>query len=395
MRHSLARVLALASLVPLAATAQAAGPAPHAVAPVAHAATPASHPPAADAHGKTARLAAPTAPRAPAPAAVHAGLGSLTGKTTVDPTLQAKMLRLLDESRAPGGAIVVSDVRTGRVLAWASRGPGDWVREAHTSSASVFKVVTTAALLDRHRVSLTTRQCYTDAEHGITEADLDDSPRDLGCVPFSEALGLSINTVFARLTLKHLSPLELRATAGALGFGAKVPADVDAAFGEATIPDDRLGLARASAGFWSATLSPLGALFAMQTIANGGEKVKLFVHDSGAPVARVSVGRAMSPETARAMTQMLVVTTRRGTAAKAFREARGGARPVLPNVNVAGKTGTLVGGHPTRMVSWFAGFAPAERPEIAVAVLLSNDVSWWSKGNVVARKVFEAYFAGR
>jgi cell division protein FtsI/penicillin-binding protein 2 len=44
------------------------------------------------------------------------------------------------------------------------------------------------------------------------------------------------------------------------------------------------------------------------------------------------------------------------------------------------------------MVSWFAGFAPVDSPKIAVAVLLSNDVSWWSKGNQVARRVFEAYF---
>ena len=383
MRPRLAWVLGLASLAPVAASAHAAPPPAHASARAA--------PPAAP-HGKTARLAAPAAPRVPAAPEARAGLGSLTGKTTVDPALQAKVLRLLDETRAPGGAIVVSDVRTGRVLAWASRGPGDWVREAHTSSASVFKIVTTAALLDRRRVSLSTRQCYTDAEHGITEADLDDGPRDVGCVPFSEALGLSINTVFARLTLKHLTPLELRATASAVGFGARVPADVDAPFGDVAIPDDRLGLARASAGFWSAKLSPLGAVFAMSTIANGGEKVKLFVRDGGAPVARVSVGRAMSPETARAMTQMLVVTTRRGTAAKAFRE---GGRPSLPGVSVAGKTGTLVGGHPTRMVSWFAGFAPAEKPEIAVAVLLSNDVSWWAKGNVVARRVLEAYFPPR
>ncbi len=324
--------------------------------------------------------------------AIHASQGSLVGKTTLDPDLQGKMLRLLDESRAPGGAIVVSDVRTGRVLAWASRGPGDWVKEASTSSASVFKIATTAALLERHKVSLTTRQCYSDTEHGITEADLDDGPRDIGCAPFGDALGLSINGIFARLTLKHLTPAELRSTATTMGFGNKVPADVDAPFGDFAIPEDRLGFARSSAGFWSAKLSPLGALFAMQTIANDGEKIKLFTHVGEGASQRVSVGRAMSVETAHAMKHMLEVTTKRGTAAKAFHE---NGKPVLPNVRVAGKTGTLVGGHPARMVSWFAGFAPVDRPEIAVAVLLSNDVTWWSKGNQVARRVFEAYFEGK
>lgn len=336
---------------------------------------------------KTARVETPRAiPEAPATRATQ---GSLTGKTTLDPEFQAKMLRILDESRAPGGAIVVSDVHTGRILAWASRGPGDWVKEASTSSASVFKIATTAALLERRKVSLATKQCYSDTEHGINEVDLEDGPRDIGCVPFGEALGLSINGVFARLALKHLTPAELRATAHEVGFGNKVPADVDANFGDVTIPEDRLGFARSSAGFWNAKLSPLGALYAMQTIANDGERIKLFAHAQDGAPQRVSLGRAMTTETARAMKQMLEVTTKRGTARKAFTQD---GKPLLPNVRVAGKTGTLVGGRPARMVSWFAGFAPVDHPKIAVAVLLSNDVSWWSKGNQVAAKVFEAYF---
>lgn len=344
-------------------------------------------------HGPQAPHAAAHAPSEPTKAAEphppKASQGSLSGKTTLEPDFQAKVLKILDESRAPGGAIVVSDVRTGRVLAWATRGPGDWVKEAATPSASVFKIATTAALLERRKVSLTTKQCYSDTEHGITPGDLEDGPRDIGCAHFGEALGLSINGVFARLALKHLTPGELRSTAQNIGFGGKVPADIDAPFGDFSIPDDRLGFARSSAGFWNAKLSPLGALFAMQTIANDGEKVKLVTHAGDATPQRISLGRAMTTETARAMRQMLEVTTKRGTAAKAFHED---GKPALGNVRVAGKTGTLVGGHPVRMVSWFAGFAPVDSPKIAVAVLLSNDVSWWSKGNQVARRVFEAYF---
>ncbi len=348
-------------------------------------------------HGKTAHVVPSRAAHAAGPARVQelptrsAGTGELRGRLTLDPELQAKMLRILDESRAPGGAIVVSDVRTGRVLAWASRGPGDWVKEPYAPSASVFKLVTATALLEGHKVSLATRQCYSDAEHGISEADLLDGPRDIGCMPFSEALGFSINAIFARLATRYLSPGDMRRSAEAIGFGGKVPIDLDASFGDAKIPDDRLGLARASAGFWNARLSPLGALFAMQTIANGGEKIRLHVHDTGAPVQRVSVGRAMSRDTAEALTRMLEVTTRRGTAAKAFHDQ---GRPAL-GVAVAGKTGTLVGGHPSRMYSWFTGFAPTHKPEIAVAVMLANDVAWWSKGNLVARRVFEAYFEAR
>ena len=39
--------------------------------------------------------------------------------------------------------------------------------------------------------------------------------------------------------------------------------------------------------------------------------------------------------------------------------------------------------------------APADRPEIAVAVMLANDERWWQKGNQVGREVLRAYFEGK
>ncbi|MEJ7735519.1 MAG: penicillin-binding transpeptidase domain-containing protein, partial [Polyangiaceae bacterium] len=70
-----------------------------------------------------------------------------------------------------------------------------------------------------------------------------------------------------------------------------------------------------------------------------------------------------------------------------------GAR-LLPGVRVAGKTGTLVGGSPQRMYSWFAGFAGRGDRRIAVAVLLCNDVAWWAKAGEVAHDFLELYFEG-
>ncbi|HRI72348.1 MAG TPA: penicillin-binding transpeptidase domain-containing protein, partial [Polyangium sp.] len=64
----------------------------------------------------------------------------------------------------------------------------------------------------------------------------------------------------------------------------------------------------------------------------------------------------------------------------------------LPGMAVAAKTGTLIGGHPARMFSWFASFAPADKPEIAVVVMLANDISWRTKANVVGRDMLEEYF---
>ncbi|HEU4406946.1 MAG TPA: penicillin-binding transpeptidase domain-containing protein [Polyangiaceae bacterium] len=312
----------------------------------------------------------------------------------LDPRLQREAERLLAASRAHEGAVVMADVRSGRLLAWASLGGRDMVSSAVAPSASLFKTVTAAALLESGRVGPATRQCFHGGERAIGEGDLDDDPaRDDRCTTFGEALGHSYNLVFARLALKHLRPEALHSMANELGIGSEVPTDVEVPAGEVRVPSDRLGLARASAGFWNARLSPLGALYMMLTVANRGERIRLSLLDEGLPPERRSRGRAMRPSNADHLARMLAVTVRRGTSAKAF---RGGDDELSPDDGlwrrVAGKTGTLVGGRPRRMYSWFAGFAPTGRPEVAIAVLLANDERWWTKANVVARDALRAYF---
>jgi cell division protein FtsI/penicillin-binding protein 2 len=67
----------------------------------------------------------------------------------------------------------------------------------------------------------------------------------------------------------------------------------------------------------------------------------------------------------------------------------------LPGVQVAGKTGSLDRKEgPFLAYSWFVGFAPAERPEVAVAVLLGNGMSWHKHAHQVAAEVLSDYFHG-
>ena len=74
------------------------------------------------------------------------------------------------------------------------------------------------------------------------------------------------------------------------------------------------------------------------------------------------------PETARELRQMMEVTVRRGTCWRAFHDEHGA--PYLHRIAVAGKTGTL--GEQDSTFSWFIGFAPSQKPEIVVSVLLKN-----------------------
>lgn len=316
-----------------------------------------------------------------------AGPGGAELKTTLDPRLQRAAERLLGRSGAHEGAIVAADVRTGRILAWASIGDRDYVAEPFAPSASLFKVVTATALLEAH-VPPSTHECYDGGEHEVHPADLE-RPGSI-CTTFGEALGHSVNLVFARLAKKHLGPASLRQKAAELGYSGEVPIDVPVGASVVNIPDDPFGMARASAGFWNGQLSPLGGVFAMTTVANDGERLRLSLIDHGGATARVPAGRAMTPATARALGHMLEVTTRRGTAAKAFRRPDG--QPYLPGIAVAAKTGTLIGGGRARMYSWFAAYAPATTPEVAITVMLGNDLRWHTKANVIGRELLSSYF---
>jgi penicillin-binding protein A len=280
-------------------------------------------------------------------------------------------------------------VRTGRILAWASRGERDYVASPFAPSASLFKIVTVSALLAGGKANAGTRECYDGGgEHAIEPKDLE--ARGTVCTTLNEALGHSVNIVIAKLAKKYLSPADLVRHAKELGFDGEAPIDVPVGASTVSIPEDPFGMARASAGFWNGQLTPLGALFAMQTLANGGERVRFSLLDHGSAPARVSLGRALDAGLARSLSQMLEITTRRGTAAKAFTHANGSR--ALPGMAVPAKTGTLIGGHPTRMYSWFAAFAPAAKPEVAVTVMLGNDLMWRTKANIVGRELLEAYF---
>ena len=310
---------------------------------------------------------------------------------SVDERLQASAERWLRTAAPHEGAIVMSDVKTVRVLAGASVGGGDRVGAAFAPLASVFKLATVSALLDSGRATGGSTVCYSGGERSIDLGDLRDVhvPGE-ACIPLRTAVGHSINVAIAKLALRHTQPADVQAKARSLGLDGLVPIDRAVGRSHISVPEDPLGFARAAAGFWNGRTSALGALFAVQTIANGGTRVRL--QTSTKNPTRIEDGRAIRSESAAELARMMQITTRSGTAAKVFRK---GNRPSLEGVAVAAKTGTLIGDKPTRMYSWFVGFAPANAPEVAISVLLANDVTWRMKGIEVGREVLGDYFRVR
>ena len=107
---------------------------------------------------------------------------------------------------------MVIDIRTGRVLAWASVDSQgrDLVSEPYGPPASLFKVVTAAALLEHSNVRSSTRQCYVGGHRAVHLRDLRKSGAGgARCSTFFSAVGYSHNMVMAGLAVRFLEPNHL------------------------------------------------------------------------------------------------------------------------------------------------------------------------------------------
>jgi penicillin-binding protein A len=316
---------------------------------------------------------------------------------TLEHGLQAHVTALLRNYAVPYAALVALDPATGRVLAYVSHSTanpdaGDLARDPSPPAASVFKVVTSAALVDAG-VAPSTQVCYGGGASRLLASDLLDDPRrDRACATLSDAMAGSINAVFAKLSDRNLDANGIDRYAQAFGFGHALPFDVPTRPSPAEVPGDRLERARTAAGFWHMHMSPLHGALIAATIANGGSMSRPFmvqrVLDANGQVEYAATPEAfrqvISRATAKTVGQMMLGTVSRGTARSAFHDTRG--RPFLPGVAVAGKTGSLSSERPYRAYSWWIGYAPEAAPEIALAALVVNTPKWRIKASYLARE---------
>jgi peptidoglycan glycosyltransferase len=81
------------------------------------------------------------------------------------------------------------------------------------------------------------------------------------------------------------------------------------------------------------------------------------------------------------MTQLMINNVNSGAASNAR----------ISGVDVAGKTGTAETGAGSRYTLWFTGFAPANNPEVAIAVVVENGTGFGNEvAAPIAKKVIEA-----
>jgi cell division protein FtsI/penicillin-binding protein 2 len=259
-------------------------------------------------------------------------------------------------------------------------------------------LVTTAALVENAQLQPHHRICSEGGEHRLEVRHLD-APKHgrIVCSDFSEILAFSRNAAYARLVHTHLSPEVLDNYADRFGFNSPLLADVPAELGRFRHASEPLTLARTATGFVGSSLSALGAAYLGFVIARGGVAHRLQLLDADrdstcdAAAPPTDPVRVLKANTAYRLREMMEKVVAHGTAANAFRDDSG--QKLLPNLRIAGKTGTL--GREDRTASWFVGFAPSRNPEVVVVVLLDNGPIWHTTAKRVAGTLLHHFFTNK
>lgn len=302
------------------------------------------------------------------------------------------------------GSVVVTEPKTGRILAMVSKPSFDTNtltehdNEKVTASyqallddpldplinraiagdlnppGSVFKLVVTAAALEsgNYTPESTFPNPATLTLPGSTAVVTNSSRGTCGSgdtVTLATALRLSCNIPFAELGME-LGDTAIREMAEKFGFNSKhsIPLEVE----QSVYPRglDEAQTALSAFGQYEVRATPLQMAMVSATIANGGVAMEPNLVDeilapNLSPLQTFEpevMEQVISAETAATMTQMMVNGVEDGAASNAR----------IDGVDVAGKTGTAQNGTDLPYTLWFTGFAPAQDPQFAITVLVED-----------------------
>lgn len=313
------------------------------------------------------------------------------------------------------GAIVVTEVSTGKILAMVSHPDFDpneiediWDSLIEDDSSTVllnratqglyppgstFKIVTA---LEYYRENPDTYRNYSFTCNGsfrVGESKISCyHGANHGSIDFETSFAKSCNSSFANIGM-GLDREQFSETLEALLFNKELPLTLSYAESSATVSDSLSTdeMMQTSIGQGKTQITPIHLNMITCAIANKGILMKPYVidrveNDAGNVVKSFkpsSYDRLMSEDEAEVLTSLMTSVVEEGTASK----LKG------LDYTAAGKTGSAeynnVKGDSH---AWFTGFAPAEDPQVAVTIIVEGAGSGGDYAVPIARRIFDAYF---
>lgn len=291
-------------------------------------------------------------------------------KTTIDPDIQNSAVTNL---AGQSGGVAVLDAKKGYIKALAGQ-----AYSILQPPGSTMKIVTATAALETGAATLDSSYDY------VTEAAADgrmiqNAHGEVCGGTFTESFANSCNSVFAPLA-EAIGPEQFTETSEKFGFNrppAVWPTEGLVAINPPTptVPeadeyDSDLGVSGIGQGIVGAT--PLMMASVAQAIANKGVVLPTPITREPDQQPEAEPVKVTSPKIAAQVADLMVAVVTSGT----------GPAAAISEGQVAGKTGTAEVG-PSGEVdeegedilledAWFAGFAPSDKPKLAVAVMIVN-----------------------
>ena len=328
---------------------------------------------------------------------------------TIDEYLQFiadRELRIgVEENAAAGGTAIIMQPQTGEILAlanWPTFNPNDF----NTSDAvsrrnraiqdtyepgSTFKVVTASAAIEEGVIHTTDLVDCSPGSITFGSRVIRDT-HHYGLLPFIDVIAKSSN-VGAIKVGQRLGAERLGRYINRFGFGQALAPDFRGESPGIVWNPARLdasALASVSMGY-QVGVTPLQMATAVSVVANGGELVeprvvRAFLRNGHREeIPRKVLRRAITPETAATLTEIMEAVVERGTARKVAE---------IEGFTVAGKTGTaskLINGRYSKSDynASFVGFVPSRNPALTIVVVIDSPHAKGYYGATVSGPVFK------
>jgi cell division protein FtsI/penicillin-binding protein 2 len=257
------------------------------------------------------------------------------------------------------------------------------------------KVVTAAAAL-QNVPGIASRTChFVGSPYRLTPSRLT-PPRRGTEITLERALATSNNQCYAQLAVNDLG--QTRRLETFRRFGLLQAPGPGHSQGEADTPDgDRYALGKLGCGLAGLRITGLHAAELAATLADGKRVAPRWIarvsDASGRELTlppRAATEVVVPASTAAQLRDMMIETTLSGTARRAFRGSFG--RPLLREMSVAAKTGSLSGTAPPGRYEWFIALAPANHPKIALSVLVVQQKRWHTTASKIGAQLLNAIF---
>ncbi len=210
-----------------------------------------------------------------------------------------------------------------------------------------------------------------------------------GELSLKRAFEVSSNDVFCTLGYE-LGAENVKSTAEDFGINKDIPFDISTAksrieYKKMSNPDAAL----VSIGQGQLLMTPLHVAMMGASVANGGKMMKPYLVDTITTASGITLKetkpevflKPMTSMNAAYLNELMTGVVQNGT----------GTGAAVSGITVAGKTGTAEN-ETNKDHSWFVGYAPAENPQIAVAVLLEYDGGAGGRNAApIARNIISKY----